>query len=425
MRKQNQSLSVPAASRRRQGFSEAQAQSVWSSDRWLVRRLLQACGDPPLRVILWNGETISPPGAQPETGLRLKDRGALYRLLSDPNLQFGDLYSAGRLEVEGDLVEFLRRVYAAMSESVENSIGARMVRKAAHRPRRNSPDGSRSNIHHHYDIGNPFYSLWLDREAMQYTCAYYPDTSMTLEAAQLAKMHHVCRKLRLQPGETVFEAGCGWGGLARFMAREYGVQVKAFNISHEQVSYAREQAAREGLDGKVEYIEDDYRNISGRCDAFVSVGMLEHVGLENYRALGGVIDRALDDDGRGLIHSIGRNRSAPMNPWIERRIFPGARPPALSEMSEIFEPYAFSVQDVENLRLHYARTLEHWLERYEREVEQVRDMFDETFVRAWRLYLSGSIAAFYSGALQLFQVVFTRPRNNALPWSRVHLYQDH
>src|SRR4029077_10291532 len=149
---------------------------------------------------------------------------------------------------------------------------------------------------HHYDIGNKFYALWLG-STMAYTCAYYPTAQARLDAAQAAKMDHVCRNLRLKAGESVVEAGCGWGTLALHMARNYGVRVRAFNISREQVAYARERAAREGLSGQVEYVEDDYRNIRGRFDAFVSVGMLEHVGVANYEALGAVIRRALQ--GRG------------------------------------------------------------------------------------------------------------------------------
>ena len=150
--------------------------------------------------------------------------------------------------------------------------------------------------------------------------------------------------------------------------------------------------------------------------------MLEHVGRENYKTLGGVIERCLREKGRGLIHSIGRNKPKPMNRWIEKRIFPGAYPPTLREMMGIFEPYSFSVIDVENLRLHYAKTLEHWLERYESSVDKVRQMFDDKFIRAWRLYLTGSIAAFRTGELQLFQVVFHRPLDNDVPWTRHHLY---
>jgi len=245
---------------------------------------------------------------------------------------------------------------------------------------------------------------------------------MTLEAAQQAKMDHVCRKLQLQPGDKVIEAGCGWGGLALHMAKHYGVTVTAYNISHEQVRFASDRARAEGFEDRIRYVEDDYRNIRGTFDVFVSVGMLEHVGKENYRALGNVIDTCLAEEGRVLIHSIGRNVARPMSTWIDRRIFPGAYPPTIREMMDILEPSRFSVLDVENLRLHYARTVEHWLQRFEDANLEVTEMFDEKFVRAWRLYLSGSIATFLTGGLQLFQVVFTREKNNQVPWSREHLY---
>jgi cyclopropane-fatty-acyl-phospholipid synthase len=293
--------------------------------------------------------------------------------------------------------------------------------------RRIAPDltESKRNIHHHYDIGNDFYKLWLDREALQYTCAYYADPGMTIEQAQQAKMHHVARKLRLKAGERVVEAGSGWGGFAIFMAKNYGVHVRSFNISHEQVSYARSWAGREGLLDRVEFVEDDYRNLKGTYDVFVSIGMLEHVGAGNYRDLGALMSKALTPEGRGLVHTIGRDKPAPLNPWIDKRIFPGAYPPTLREMMDLFEPHDLSVLDVENIRLHYARTLEHWHERYEQNVDAVRNMFDETFVRAWRLYLVGSIAAFLTGKLQLFQVLYARSGVNNVPWTRAHVYAGH
>ena len=173
---------------------------------------------------------------------------------------------------------------------------------------------------------------------------------------------------------------------------------------------------------QVEYIKDDYRNISGRCNVFVSVGMLEHVGLANYQTLGGIIDRCLSADGGGLIHSIARNQPCPMNAWIERRIFPGSYPPTLREMMQFFQPRGFSVLDVENLRLHYAKTLEHWLTRFDANQEKMRKWFDEDFVRACRLYLAGSLAGFTTGWLQLFQVVFARPGLNDIAWTRDYLY---
>ena len=287
--------------------------------------------------------------------------------------------------------------------------------------RAHTRDDSRDSVRHHYDLGNAFYQLWLDRQ-LSYTCAYFPSPDMTLEAAQVAKMDHVCRKLRLQPGEKVVEAGCGWGALALHMATRYGVRVQAFNISREQVAYAVERARALGVEGSVEFIEDDYRNIHGRFDAFVSVGMLEHVGRENYHDLGTLIGRLLGPDGRGLLHSIGHLRPDPLNAWIEKRIFPGAYPPSLREMLEVLEPCSFAVLDVENLRLHYALTLQHWLRRFDAARERVAAMYDERFVRAWRLYLCGSQAAFRGGEMQLFQILFARGRSNRVPWTRDYLY---
>jgi len=236
------------------------------------------------------------------------------------------------------------------------------------------------------------------------------------------KLDHVCRKLQLQPGQKVVEAGCGWGALALHMAEHYGVDVIAYNNSREQVRYARERATAAGLQEKVRFIEDDYRTIAERCDVFVSVGMLEHVGLANYQTLGALIDRCLAPDGIGLIHTIGRSHPAPPDKWILKHIFPGGHVPSLGEMAAIFEPYKFSVLDIENLRPHYARTCAIWLENFDRVADQVTDMYDETFTRMWRLYLAGSSAAFETGTMQLYQVVFAPQDNNSVPMTRAHQY---
>ncbi len=426
----NQHLGIPgsdSAHRSHAGDIVALRSSatVTPLDRWLVRKILAATPDMPVSIELWNGEVIEPEHAAIRSGIRLNSRRALLRLIRHPTLNFGDLYCTGDLEVKGDLSDLLLLVRPPTTGIPSNLTG--LLRRIYWRnilPRAASVGQAKDNIHHHYDLGNDFYELWLDKPAMQYTCAYFPDPAMTLEAAQIAKMHHVCRKLRLQPEQTVVEAGCGWGGFALFMAREYGVKVRAYNISHEQIIYARKQAQAQGLADRVAFIEDDYRNIEGEFDVFVSVGMLEHVGLQNYRVLGDVIDRALRENGMGLIHSIGRNRPLKMNAWMEKRIFPGAYPPTLREMADIFEPSGLSILDVENLRLHYARTLEHWLSRFERHNDEVAGRFDESFVRAWRLYLTGSRTAFLNGDLQLFQVLFSRARNNDIAWSRSHDYRD-
>jgi len=395
--------------------AEAAQPAVLAPERWLVHRVLERMRRPPVGIRLWNGEEVAAGEAAAVARVVLRDRGALYRLLLDPEFQFGELYSDGRIEVEGDLVALLEEVNRRQLSGGRAAAGLR-------RGPLNTLSRARANARHHYDIGNAFYRLWLD-EAMAYTCAYFPREGLSLEDAQAAKMELVCRKVRLSAGETVVEAGCGWGGLALYMARRYGVRVKAFNVSREQVAFARERAAAEGLIAQVEFIEDDYRNIAGRFDAFVSVGMLEHVGRRHYRELGAVIDRCLSPSGRGLIHTIGRHRPTPVDAWTRARIFPGAYAPSLGEMAGIFEPSGLVVLDVENLRLHYAATLRHWLERFERSRDRVRAMFDERFVRMWRLYLSASIAAFTTGWLQLFQVAFGRVTDNGVPMTREHLYR--
>jgi cyclopropane-fatty-acyl-phospholipid synthase len=411
---------VPAAPRN----NRVTRSVVTQLDRWIARQMLEGVGNPPVVLKLWDGIAVTPPIENPVVTIRYNNRSAMVKTIMNPELYFGDLYSTGQATVEGDLVRLSEIIYSNLEDGGRGGWFKRMIIWLGHRRIANSHDKAKDNIYHHYDIGNDFYKLWLDNEVMQYTCAYFADPQMTLEQAQVAKLHHVCRKLQLKPGDTVVEAGCGWGGLALFMAKHYGVSVKAYNISKEQVAHAHSIAEKEGLSDRVQYILDDYRNITGQYDAFVSVGMLEHVGKGDFPTLGKVVDRCLKPEGRGLIHTIGRNRPAPMNAWIERRIFPGAYPPSLKEMMDIFEPNKLSILDVENLRLHYSLTLQHWLQRYEANRDKVRSMMDEEFVRAWRLYLAGSIAAFNVGELQLFQVVFSRSRNNQLPWSRAHLYAD-
>jgi cyclopropane-fatty-acyl-phospholipid synthase len=381
-----------------------------SFDRWLLRALARRVGAGRLRYAIGPVAAGAP---DPVATVRFADRRALLALLSDPEVRFGDAYSDGRIEVEGDLVAALEEASRA-AEGSPAPLVASLSLLTRHRP-----GSSRENVHRHYDLGNDFYAAWLDRQLV-YTCAYFERSGQPLDEAQEAKLELVCRKLALRPGERVFEAGCGWGALALHMARRHGVRVTACNLSREQVTYARARARAEGLDGVVDFREADYRQVEGTFDVFVSVGMLEHVGRRSYGELARVIDRSLPPGrGRGLLHFIGRDRPRPLNAWIRRRIFPGAYPPTLDEVVRlVLRPAALSVCDVENLRRHYALTLDHWRRRYERAVAEGRVGFDERFRRAWGLYLAGSQAAFSTGWLELFQVVFARPADETLPWTR-------
>jgi cyclopropane-fatty-acyl-phospholipid synthase len=381
-------------------------------DRWLAAHLQRNIRPAAVRLELWDGSSPYNDSVAPLGTLVIRDRRTLVGLAVHPDLQFGESYMAGRLEVDGPLepvVEALTRL-SQPDASWRARLGLALP---------NTLSASRRNVHNHYDLGNDFYQLWLDRHLV-YTCGYYASEQMSLDEAQLAKLDLVCRKLRLRPGEQVIETGCGWGALALHMARHYGVHVRAFNISAEQISFARERAAREGLDDRVEFIDDDYRNVTGQYDAFVSVGMLEHVGLHHLKTVAEVIRRTVRrDGGRGLLHFIGRDMPCPLNTWIRRRIFPGGYTPTIAEVATYtLGPAGMSIIDIENLRLHYARTLAHWSERFALVKDRVRQTYGDEFQRAWELYLAGSQAAFATGWMQLFQILFI-PRGSApLSWTR-------
>ena len=390
-------------------------------EKWLLQNIYRAAGQPAVGLELPNGAEVWPKDALAVANIVIQDRNTLLRLLLDPEAEFGDAYSEGRITLKGELVSALEILYHSMSEAEHRSWYVKAVSKCMEYVQRNSLRGSRRNIQRHYDLNTDFYRFWLDPQLV-YTCAYYSSPSATLEQAQAAKLDYVCRKVQLQPEERVVEAGCGWGALALHMAKNYGVTVRAFNISREQILFARQRAEELGLSHRVEFIEDDYRNISGECDAFFSVGMLEHVGREHYRDLGSIIHRSLAKTGRGLLHFIGRNYPRPFSTWTRKRIFPGAYAPALGEVMQVFEPWDLSVLDVENLRPHYAKTLEHWLARFERSEQKISEMFSPEFMRTWRLYLAGAVAGFRVGTLQLFQIVFARNACQRIPWTRAHLY---
>jgi cyclopropane-fatty-acyl-phospholipid synthase len=392
------------------------------SDRRLLKIIQGAFGSCPVRVRLWDGASCYPSTRSDVASITIGDRATLLKLLWNPDFWLGEAYTRDQLSVRGDLLAVLEAIYQNSSEA--GPVQSRLERLQTALIDLNSLPAARRNIQQHYDIGNDFYRLWLDRDLV-YTCAYFDEADMSLEEAQTAKMDHICRKLRLQRGNTVIEAGCGWGALAIHMASRYGASVRAFNISREQIQFARTRSEELGLGDRIEFIEDDYRNVSGRADAFVSVGMLEHVGMPHYRELGDVIHRVLNPDGgRGLLHFIGRNQPRALNAWIRSRIFPGAYVPTLAEMAtRVLEPRNLSILDVENLRLHYAKTLRHWRTRFESTADRVTELYDAEFTRAWRFYLAGSEAAFATGWMQLFQVTFANGGDNRIPWTRRELYQ--
>lgn len=401
------------------GRSAADAPGATGSlTSWLLERFCAGLRPSPMEVVLWNGTRVALSDQPPLLTVRVNHPRALRRVFWNPVDRLAEAYRRGDIDLEGDIAAAAEAVFRRPEEAgtvappADPHLAPGAVLRRASR-----------NARHHYDVGNEFYRLWLDEELL-YTCAYFETPEVTLEQAQIAKMEHVCRKVRLRPGDRVVEAGCGWGSFALYMARTHGVHVTACTVSKEQAAYARARCAKEGLEDRVTFLEDDFRNVAGRFDVVVSIGMLEHVGRKNYAGLGRWIHDRLDPvRGRGLLHFIGRSHPRPLDPWIRRHIFPGAYPPGLSEvMARVLEPWDIAVTDVENLRPHYAKTLEHWNRRFEAHVDTIRTMYDDAFVRTWRLYLAGSQAAFASGWLQLFQVAFGNRSDDGQPWTRRALY---
>ena len=357
----------------------------------------------PFAIRLPGGQTRYYGTGEPAFEVHFKNARAIRDTITRASLGFGDAFVAGEIEVTGDLAALARVGFEAGRRRFTGALPRRLLYSLAFRSRRNTRANSRRNIAAHYDLSNNFFEHWLDTE-MQYTCAYFDSPHDSLETAQLRKMDRVCQKLALAPGETVVEAGGGWGGLALHMARKYRVRVRSFNISSEQIAFARSRARQFGIAAdQLEYIEDDYRNIPqhvAQCDKFASICMLEHVGRENIGGLLEIVSKTVRDKGLALLQFISRTKpSAFPNPWLEQRVFPGYYNPSLAEVIAAVESFTepMHVLDVENMRYHYALTLRHWLERLERSGDIIANTFGEPILRMFRLYLAGGLADFTEG----------------------------
>jgi cyclopropane-fatty-acyl-phospholipid synthase len=377
----------------------------------------------PIEVAYWDGDVKRYGTGQPHNRITFRNPAAARRLLTGVSLGFGEGYMNGDIEVEGDLQELLTLPARFESQTGRLAFFTALSEWLASFKNRNTLAGSRRNITHHYDISNDFYKLWLDRN-LQYTCSYFADPDLDLDTSQTDKMDYICRKADLKEGHTVIETGCGWGGLAVYAAKHYGVSVRAYNISREQISYARRLAEEAEVEDRVTFLDADYRSAEGAFDRFISIGMIEHVGKENYRTFVKVIQRTLKKGGRGVVHFIGKITPERGDAWLAKYIFPGGYMPALSEVLIPFEKAGLNVRDVENLRLHYARTLDHWARRFEEEIDTVRKQFDERFIRMWRLYLNSSSVSFKWGGLALYQIVFTNGLDNTEELTREYLYTN-
>ena len=390
---------------------------------------VRAAGGLPLRIVLPDGG-LAEFGEAPSVTLTVRDPAVLGQFRQPSLGGLAEAYVEGGIDIDGDMAEAIR----VACRLVELS-GASLAVRPDLMPAAHEQHTDRSDIYHHYDVGNGFYRLWLDRQ-MVYSCAYFETGDEDIEAAQRAKLDHVCRKLRLAAGERLLDIGCGWGGLVRHAARHYGVQAVGITLSDQQALLARERVAAEGLQDRVEVLLLDYRDLprrfgEGTFDKVASIGMFEHVGLRNLPVYFGTAARMLRDRGLMLNHGItsadveSRPIGSGAGDFIGKYVFPNGELPHLSLAVREMSDAGFEVFDVESLRPHYALTLAHWSRRLEQRLREAADQVAERTLRVWRIYLAGCSHGFAQGWMNLYQVLGSRQvaaGATALPLTRRWMY---
>jgi cyclopropane-fatty-acyl-phospholipid synthase len=395
----------------------------------LIGRLVQKLLSTGSITLLMPGKpphTFGPGGGKHLT-VRFADRKVAFDLVKNPRLGVGEAYMDGRLIIEDGTILDLLEMVVASNRWEDKGEGRAALSKGKNRLkrffRRNNPTRARRNVAHHYDLKDELYELFLDDDK-QYSCAYFTDPANTLEQAQADKKAHIAAKLALAPGQRVLDIGCGWGGMALYLHKVAGVDVLGVTLSERQLAVARERARAAGVSEHVKFELIDYRHLEERFDRIVSVGMFEHVGAKHYDEFFAKCRELLEPEGVMLLHTIGKlgEVSKGPDPFTDKWIFPGYHLPSLSQMSEASEGARLISSDVENLRLHYALTLRHWLERATKARAEIEAMYDERFFRMWEFYLAGGIVMFESGAACNYQVQYIRDRH-ALPITRDYMLE--
>lgn len=382
-------------------------------------RILSHIKNGALKLTYWDGSEKVYGVGEPLVHVTINDKRAIRAMLTNLSLGFGESYMKGWVDADGPIDQINRL-------ATENKPTAGMFKKLRWVKAKNVnvQKNQRKQVSHHYDIGNDFYKLWLDR-TLTYSCAYFRKPEDTIEKAQKQKIDHLLRKLMLNKGDRMLDIGSGWGNLLITAAKDYGINGLGITLSHNQQKHSTKAAKEAGVDKLVKFELLNYQELAKRDDKFdriISVGMFEHVGRNNHGEYFKAIDKMLNDKGISVLHSITHTHETNPDPWIDKYIFPGGYIPSVRETVSRLPAHNFQLLDYENLRIHYAMTLDEWLRRFEQHKDKVLKMYDEKFYRMWRLYLGSSSAAFRYGDLNLSQFVFTKGDNNELPLTREHLY---
>lgn len=372
-------------------------------------------------VKFWDGEEVIYGEGESKFKLILNEPIPKADIIADPSLALGEAYMHKKLDIEGNLQQVIESLYHNMDSFLRKS----NLYRAAVKKVSNNRKKSRENVKYHYDIGNDFYKLWLD-DTMMYSCGYFKSQDDTLLQAQKNKVDHILTKLNLREGQTLLDIGCGWGELILAAARKYKVKALGITLSKEQLDAVSKRIEDEALGDYLEVQAMDYRELKDRkFDRIVSVGMLEHVGKEHLHEYFSYVNRLLNEGGLSLLHSItGIHESeGGTNSWINQYIFPGGYIPSIQELVRHISEEGFHLLDVESLRRHYGRTLEHWAGNFEQALPEIEKNKDEIFIRMWRLYLNSCAASFNSGNIDIHQFLFTKNINDEIPWCRDYMYQ--
>lgn len=389
-------------------------------DKIFIKSFLHTFKDESFCVKFWDGDEVKVGENEPLFKIILKKPIPKKDILTSTTLAFGEAYMNGDLEVEGDFSLMLNTVLKYKDKFTTDFKGLPKIFSNL-----TSTKKQKEEVTYHYDIGNDFYKLWLD-DTLSYSCAYFKNENESLGEAQLNKIHHLLKKLNLREGITLLDIGCGWGALLIEAAKLYKIKGLGITLSEEQFKAFKERIEKENLQDYLQVKLMDYRELekSGLLfDRVVSVGMLEHVGRSNYDLFMKCVSKVLKKEGVFVLHYISGLYESEGDAWIKKYIFPGGVIPTLREIISLSADYKFYTVDVESLRMHYYKTLIKWAENFEKNTDNVREMFDEKFVRMWRMYLYSCAACFYTGVIDLHQIVFTKGVNNSLPLTREYLYK--
>jgi len=373
-------------------------------------------------VEFWDGTKEKYGAGSEKFKLIIKNKKVINRILGGGSVGFGEEFMMGNILIEGNLQELIKMKYGPNFIDFNLSLQDKLKIFYNYISSLGTILNSKRSISYHYDIGNDFYSLWLD-PTLTYSCAYFKKEDDSLERAQLNKYEHISKKLQLKQGETLVDIGCGWGGMMFYAAENFGVKCEGYTLSLEQYNYLVDEIKKRNLQDLVRVYLKDYREAEGKFDKFVSIGMLEHVGKKFYPIFFEVVKKLLKPTGVGLIQTIGSSKDKPSDPWITKYIFPGGFIPTLLAICNIMNQKDLVFFDIEDLRIHYNMTLDKWIEGFEENIDKIRKVLikssgsrekAEEFVRMWRLYLNASSVSFKAGNNRLYQITFSNGLNNQL-----------